>query len=138
MARGSDYSEHQLTTAMWIGMTLGAHAAMSPEEREEFAAWERERVDGSGRYASSDWPGYRRYVPPRPEVPERPAPAVKKPISRSLRRQVFEADAYRCQHCGTHLNLTCDHIVPESEGGATDFDNLQTLCQSCNSRKGTS
>jgi len=59
-------------------------------------------------------------------------------ISQELRTRVFERDAYRCLRCGTHLNLTADHIHPESMGGETVFENLQTLCRSCNSKKGTS
>ena len=60
----------------------------------------------------------------------------KKPISQPLRTQVFERDLYRCQHCDTHLNLTVDHIKAESKGGSLDVENLQTLCRSCNSKKG--
>lgn len=62
--------------------------------------------------------------------------AAKASISRALAKRVFERDAYRCVTCGGHHDLTCDHVVPESKGGATDFDNLQTMCKSCNSRKG--
>ena len=61
----------------------------------------------------------------------------KKRISHSLRMQVYERDKYRCVTCGTHLNLTCDHIYPESLGGETSLSNLQTMCKSCNSKKGT-
>ena len=61
----------------------------------------------------------------------------KKTISHSLRKRVFERDKYRCVSCGTHLDLTCDHIYPESKGGETTLENLQTMCRSCNSRKGT-
>lgn len=57
-------------------------------------------------------------------------------IPANLARQVMERDAYRCRHCGTHLALTCDHVVAESKGGPTTLENLQTLCQPCNSRKG--
>lgn len=61
----------------------------------------------------------------------------KKRISNSLRKRVFERDKYRCISCGTHLDLTCDHIFPESKGGETTLENLQTMCRSCNSQKGT-
>ena len=68
-----------------------------------------------------------------------PSPAStskKQIIGNALRTKVFERDAYRCVHCATHLSLTVDHIKPESKGGTLDFDNLQTLCRPCNSRKG--
>lgn len=51
-------------------------------------------------------------------------------------RAIFDRDDWTCQHCGTHCNLTVDHIVPRSKGGTDDPSNLQTLCGSCNSRKG--
>lgn len=60
----------------------------------------------------------------------------KKVIPGPLRTKVFERDAYRCIHCATHIDLTVDHIKPESKGGTLDFDNLQTLCRPCNSSKG--
>jgi 5-methylcytosine-specific restriction endonuclease McrA len=57
-------------------------------------------------------------------------------IARSLRTRVFERDAYRCRRCGTWLDLTVDHIFPESRGGTLDMSNLQTLCRTCNCKKG--
>lgn len=71
-----------------------------------------------------------------PEPPRIQKP-IKKTISHSLRMRVFERDAYRCKHCGTHLQLTCDHVVAEINGGETTYDNLQTLCKTCNCKKGT-
>lgn len=61
----------------------------------------------------------------------------KKVIGNALRTKVFERDAFRCVHCAAHINLTVDHIKPESKGGTLDFDNLQTLCRPCNSTKGS-
>jgi 5-methylcytosine-specific restriction endonuclease McrA len=64
-------------------------------------------------------------------------PAKKIPIPYSLRRAVFERDAYRCCGCGSWKQLAVDHIYPESRGGMPVMENLQTLCKSCNSKKGT-
>lgn len=40
------------------------------------------------------------------------------------------------RHCGTRNHLSIDHIEPFSRGGAHHESNFQTLCRSCNSRKG--
>ena len=60
----------------------------------------------------------------------------KAKIGRKLSKSVMERDLYRCVSCETHLDLCCDHIIPEIKGGTTSLDNLQTMCRSCNSRKG--
>jgi 5-methylcytosine-specific restriction endonuclease McrA len=60
----------------------------------------------------------------------------RKEISAAKRTRIYERDQYRCVECGTHLNLTIDHIIPVSKDGTNDDANLQTLCKSCNSRKG--
>lgn len=60
----------------------------------------------------------------------------KEVIPASLRWSVFERDNFTCQNCGSRKNLTIDHVVPESKGGGLTMDNTQTLCKSCNSRKG--
>ena len=67
-----------------------------------------------------------------------PTPPYRKmPIPRSVHTTVFERDGYYCQQCGDRHNLTIDHIVPESKGGTQDLTNLQTLCRTCNARKGS-
>lgn len=65
---------------------------------------------------------------------DRPEP-TRKPISAKLRREVFEADAYRCVECDSYEHLQVDHIHPVSRGGTNDRENLQTLCRTCNIRK---
>ncbi len=43
----------------------------------------------------------------------------------------------RCCACGSGQSLTIDHVVPLSRGGDNTAENIQVLCGSCNSRKGT-
>lgn len=57
-------------------------------------------------------------------------------IPERLRWQVFERDNFTCKHCGSKRMLRADHVEPESRGGPTTLENLQTLCHSCNSSKG--
>src|SRR5690606_5586424 len=84
----------------WIGMTLGVYAVMSTHERAQFHRWEQTHVRGDGRFASSDWPGWTKYLPPKPVPPERKPTLKKTPIPKGLRRQVYERDYYECRYCG--------------------------------------
>ena len=51
-------------------------------------------------------------------------------------KEVFERDNSTCRYCGTLDNLTIDHIIPLTKGGNNNANNLQTLCQNCDSKKG--
>ena len=45
---------------------------------------------------------------------------------------------FRCLSCMRklpYLKLTVDHVIPVTKGGSSDIDNLQPLCQPCNSQK---
>lgn len=64
-------------------------------------------------------------------------PYRKKKITAELRLRVYQRDGYQCLKCGARENLSCDHVVPESQGGATEEENLQTMCLPCNIEKGT-
>ena len=44
---------------------------------------------------------------------------------------------HRCLCCGEKKKLTADHIIPVAKGGTSYIENIQPLCGSCNSSKGT-
>ncbi|MEN6554368.1 MAG: HNH endonuclease [Methanobacterium sp.] len=59
-------------------------------------------------------------------------------ISKSIRHEVFKRDDYKCVECGAtkeKTTLHIDHILPVSQGGTDELDNLQTLCEECNLAK---
>jgi 5-methylcytosine-specific restriction endonuclease McrA len=75
-------------------------------------------------------------------------PAVVR-LLRAFRRQhrpvkfsrvnIYARDGYKCQYCGSKaslVDLTYDHVVPRSQGGATDWTNIVTCCYLCNRKKG--
>jgi 5-methylcytosine-specific restriction endonuclease McrA len=54
------------------------------------------------------------------------------------RRNVFKRDHSTCQYCGTQPGteeLTIDHVLPRSRGGATTWENCVLACVACNARK---
>jgi len=73
----------------------------------------------------------------------------KYPAHAVLRKFVHERDNFICQKCGVRHEppvnysgkhsvgrLSLDHIIPVAKGGMSCAENLQTLCWSCNSKKG--
>ena len=84
----------------------------------------------------------------------------------AIRKEIFERDKFTCQMCGAKPKrkpknytgrytiygvkvlrkntktdggvsyLVIDHIIPWKKGGTIESDNLQTLCDPCNSSKG--
>ncbi len=62
--------------------------------------------------------------------PNRPAPLT--------RANLFVRDNWTCQYCNTRLptsELTFEHVLPRSRGGATSWVNLVAACVECNHRK---
>lgn len=60
------------------------------------------------------------------------------------RTNVYLRDKHTCQYCGKSPHtgdfpmseLTFDHVLPRSKGGATAWTNIVTACGPCNRRKG--
>lgn len=55
------------------------------------------------------------------------------------RLNLLARDGFRCQYCEAELhfqNSTMDHVVPRSQGGATNWQNLVAACHPCNRKKG--
>ena len=52
---------------------------------------------------------------------------------------LFGKQEGKCEGCRDEIsfrNMTIDHILPRSKGGTDHIDNLQLLCNFCNSKKG--
>ncbi len=55
------------------------------------------------------------------------------------RRNIFARDHNQCQYCGRKFitsELSLDHVIPRSQGGATTWENIVCACVDCNVRKG--
>nr|WP_272212431.1 HNH endonuclease [Marinicella sp. W31]MDC2878346.1 HNH endonuclease [Marinicella sp. W31] len=51
------------------------------------------------------------------------------------RFNVFLRDRFQCQYCGTHEELTFDHVIPRCRGGQTTWENVVAACSPCNLKK---
>ncbi len=68
----------------------------------------------------------------RLSVPQRAVPPL-------TNRALFRRDRNLCLYCGGHFHdteLTRDHVVPRSRGGADSWDNVVASCRRCNHQKG--
>jgi 5-methylcytosine-specific restriction endonuclease McrA len=88
-------------------------------------------LDGSGRYFSSS--------SERIEVPYviLMSRVVKQGKARKpgwSRHGVLARDNYSCVYCG-NTATTIDHVIPQSQGGPTSYENCVAACQPCNSKK---
>ena len=69
-----------------------------------------------------------------------PRPSERLPNYRTHRHTLYGQQEGLCNGCRTHFpfrNMTVDHIVAQSQGGSDHLENLQLLCNFCNSVKGT-
>lgn len=53
------------------------------------------------------------------------------------KHNIFIRDNFTCMYCGKKYNkLTIDHVMPQSQGGKSSFENCVAACKSCNHKKG--
>jgi len=63
----------------------------------------------------------------------------RKPVIRFSRDNVYARDQAKCQYCGrrvTRAEATYDHVLPRSQGGGTNWENIVIACVPCNQQKG--
>lgn len=82
--------------------------------------------------------GRRHYQELREYLYNEPRREAQKYIgNKKIRDIIFNKYGKICLCCGSDNYISLDHIVPVFHGGENSIDNLQPLCRSCNSRKGT-
>ncbi len=113
----------------WIGIDLSSLAVKLVLSRLQKAA------DVGALLHSGKLPD----VHHRTDIPQR-TDVGKLPPYKTHRHTLYGKQEGLCAGCQHHFpfrNFTVDHIVPQSKGGTDHMDNLQLLCNACNSTKGT-
>ncbi|MCX6830088.1 MAG: HNH endonuclease [candidate division Zixibacteria bacterium] len=74
-------------------------------------------------------------------------PAFGSAVQAQKRNEILERNGYSCQLCGAaggdpdplypgrRVRLHIDHVIPQSQGGTDNDDNLRVLCSACNQAK---
>ena len=77
----------------------------------------------------------RRFLLDHPNLTPKDA---QRAFTRSERYALWIRDGKECKNCGRGLDLEemhADHIIPHAEGGPTNLENGQSLCEACNLSK---
>ena len=78
-------------------------------------------------------------APGRTDNAEEIAVQLRLPAYQTHKNELFGRQEGKCSGCQEFFrfrNLTVDHVRPQSKGGTDHIENLQVLCQACNSTKG--
>ena len=108
----------------WVGIDISSRAVELVRYRleRELGLDEREGILGT--------------VIHRTDIPR---PSERLPNYRTHKHTLYGQQEGLCNGCRTHFpfrNMTVDHIVAQSQGGSDHLENLQLLCNFCNSVKG--
>ena len=66
--------------------------------------------------------------------PKRPRIRLDREPYTRLHRQILERDGWRCQGCGSSLNLQIHHKQFRGQSGHDSEENLITLCAQCHAQ----
>jgi 5-methylcytosine-specific restriction endonuclease McrA len=66
---------------------------------------------------------------------KRPRLVLKHEDYGELRNRVLDRDGWKCQGCGSSVNLQVHHFVRRSQLGSDVLENLITLCVDCHRRQ---
>jgi len=55
-------------------------------------------------------------------------------VWRKIKKNMFSRNK-KCKRCGSNKNLTVDHIIKIKDGGTSNYENLQVLCEECHKWK---
>jgi hypothetical protein len=108
-----------------VALTIRAHGPITPARVARKTGWSRETTDRMWESLLDT---------PWGDVLD--GSIKRKRMPAWLRAEVYRRDGCQCLICGTSKRLTVDHVYPVSRGGGDEIENLQTLCHSCNSKKG--
>lgn len=61
----------------------------------------------------------------------------RRSLDKKIFKELLRKYNFKCVFCQSKDKLSIDHIHPVSKGGNDDLSNLQILCKSCNSQKGS-
>ena len=65
-------------------------------------------------------------------------PVRRKKVIRFSRLNIWLRDGGKCQYCGLKVarnRFQFEHVVPQSQGGQTTWENIVVACHGCNQRK---
>lgn len=131
--------------------------------RERAATWRKENADASRGYSKKwreenkayyqEWANdnvdklrekYKRYAKEHPEytIAKKQRYRTRKvnnggSFTASEWKDLVSKCEGKCLCCKEKKPLAADHVVPLARGGTNSIDNIQPLCKSCNSKKGT-
>ena len=114
---------------MWTGIDISPKAA-------ELIVY---RLEQLRKGQQTSWVTQADKVIHRTDIPKR-TDIGKIPPYKTHKHTLYGQQEGRCNGCGHHFpfqNFTVDHVVPKSKGGTDHLENLQLLCNHCNSMKGT-